>query len=478
MGVCDLNLFKNASRPPVWIADRRTDNACRTASDVNSITSPPSAFTQPLHILIPAKPGSDLHLDNSVPSRFVRIAFEALPLAGAPPDVDSILPDNEQSLLPPLSYTDRSQLTPSIVRFLLGRYDRCIKPQYDVVVPGLLNHDGANFKKLPDASKFKVLMACAIAAAREAYTTPNWKPLAQICREWANELVTPIISAGDSDTLTAILLLLVYELADPSRGFAWELLDLAARTCLQLGWHQAPLIHHSVGAEQGDSSLNTGGERPCGPDEIRLMSVLKEIEGRPNMLSGSKLPTTSENETVHSLYVQVSDQLYGRGQVYETQACPFVGEVGTLMELLETVQTQHPVAKETWLAFLPICFKHKQCIFCFQEADEDNVRGMRTLRRKVVSAASELITSVHQSAISQYGFIPPIIASSKALISGCSIATSISKRWTLAQSHTNDLIKCTEILTMFAPHWKGGKDYLGVWRTIIDLLDLGQPQNT
>ncbi|KAH8650477.1 hypothetical protein BGZ61DRAFT_524642 [Ilyonectria robusta] len=358
----------------------------RAASDGHS-TSPPSTFTQPLHILIPAKPGSDLHLDNSVPSRFVRVAFEALPLAGAPPDIDSILPDNEQSLLPPLPCTDRSQLTPSVLRFLLGRYDRCIKPQYDVVVPGLLNHDGSSFKKLPDHSKFKILMACAIAAAREAYTTPNWKPLAQICREWANELVTPIISAGDSDTLTAILLLLVYELADPSRGFAWELLDLAARTCLQLGWHQAPLIHLPAGTDQDHSMPNAGGPISCRPDEIRLMSVLKEIEGslqtifsRPNMLSGSKLPTTSENETVHSLYVQVSEQLYGRGQVYETQACPFVGEVGTLMELLDTVQTQHPVAKETWLAFLPVCFKHKQCIFCFQEADEDNVRGMRTLR--------------------------------------------------------------------------------------------------
>ncbi|KAI8721525.1 hypothetical protein NCS52_00294000 [Fusarium sp. LHS14.1] len=183
-------------------------------------------------------------------------------------------------------------------------------------------------------------MACAIAAAREAYTTPNWKPLAQICREWANELVTPVISAGDSDTLTAILLLLVYELADPSRGFAWELLDLAARTCLQLGWHQPPLIHLPAGTEQDHSMPNASGPISCGPDEIRLMSVLKEIEGslqtifsRPNMLSGSKLPTTSENETVHNLYVQVSEQLYGRGQVYETQACPFVGEVGCLCRI-------------------------------------------------------------------------------------------------------------------------------------------------
>lgn len=196
------------------------------------------------------------------------------------------------------------------------------------------------------------------------------------------------------------------------------------------------------------------------------------------MLSGSKLPATSQNEIMYNLYVQVSDQLYGRGKVYETQGCPFVGEVNTLMDLLDTFQTQHPVAKEIWLSFLPICFKHKQCIFCFQEADEENARGMKTLRRKVVGAASELISSVHQGATSQYGFIPPVIAGSRILISGCSIATSISKGWTPAQTHAKDLIKCTEVLAMFAPHWKGGNDYLGVWRTIVDFLDLGQSKVT
>ncbi|RMJ17094.1 hypothetical protein CDV36_003253 [Fusarium kuroshium] len=155
-------------------------------------------------------------------------------------------------------------------------------------------------------------MACAIAAAREAYTTPNWKPLAQICCEWANELVTPIISAGDSDTLTAILLLLVYELADPSRGFAWELLDLAARTCLQLGWHQAPLIHHPVGAEQGDSNPSTRGARYCGPDEIRLMSVLKEIEGTHGLeLSGLPFQVTANNlqQTEYAERFETTDYL-------------------------------------------------------------------------------------------------------------------------------------------------------------------------
>ncbi|KAM5386537.1 hypothetical protein ACJZ2D_000500 [Fusarium nematophilum] len=443
-------------------------------SPSHNLALPTGEASQVFHILVPARPGSDLHLDNSVPSRFARVAFEALPLPKNPPDIEDNFPEHDGLSSPALSYTDRSQLSPAVMRFLLVRYERCIRPQYDVAVPELLSLDGTGFKKLPDSPKFKILMACAIAAAHETYKSPNWKPLAQVCRDWADELITPIITAGDSDTLTAILLLLIYELADPSRGITWELLDLAARTCLQLGWHQAPLTSNAG----GDDGQNADEVNACGPDEVRHMSVLKEIEGslqtifsRPSMLCGIKLPTSSENETIYDLYTQLSDQIYDKGRVYETQSCPFVGEIAALMDILDTLQTPHPVAKETWLSLLPVCFKHKQCISCFQESDEEDARGMNTLRRKVIRAATELISSVHRRATSQHDFIPPIIASSNALISGCSIAVGISKKWTLPQSHGNDLIKCTEILAMFAPHWKAGNDYLSVWRSITNLLD-------
>ncbi|KAH9235578.1 hypothetical protein K456DRAFT_1749293 [Colletotrichum gloeosporioides 23] len=364
--------------------------------------NPSDNGSRSFNILIPARPGSDIHLDNSVPSRFARVVFEVLPLAEASPNIDGIFTETDSSLSPNISYNDRSQLTPSISRYLLGRYERCITPQYAVFVPQLLNHNGASFKKLPEFSKFKALMACGIAAARESYRNPSWKPLAQICRGWANELVTPIISAGNSDTLTAVLLLFIYELAEPSRGVTWELLDLAARTCLQLGWHQAPLVPIAGRAGQDGGQDNMSRAHTCGPDEIRLMSVLRKIEGRPSMLSGSKLPTTSESESLYNLYARISDQLYGRGGVYEAQGCPFVGEVETLMHLLDTFHTQHLAAKETWISFLPVCFAHKQCLFCFQEADEENAKGMKTLRRKVVSQASELISTVHACASMLY----------------------------------------------------------------------------
>ncbi|KAL2833332.1 hypothetical protein BDW59DRAFT_78164 [Aspergillus cavernicola] len=438
-----------------------------------------SPTSQPLHVLIPARPGSDLHLDLSVPSRMTRVVFEAVPTPLITSETQKVFPEDDYSLRPNISYADKSQLVPSIVRFLLRRYERCIRPQYDLPVPELINNDGASFKKLPDSQKFKLLMACAIAAAREAYKSPDWRPLAQICRNWANEMISPIISTGNGDTLAAILLLLVYELADPSRGIIWELLDLAARTCLQLGWHQAS--HNSVLGISGSDDA-AGKKSLCSPEEERLMSVLKDIEGslqtifnRPNMLSNFKLPAQSETEPLVELYFQISDQIYGVGRAYESQSCSFVGEVGILMGVLESLDGSHSIINEMWLLYLPVCAKHKQCLHCFQEPDEPNTKGMTTLRAKVVNAASELMTSVHQNATSIDGFLPPVIASSRAFISGCSIATGILKRWINPKAHVRELINCTEILTMFAPHWSGGHDYLRVWKAILNLLDLESP---
>lgn len=125
-----------------------------------------------------------------------------------------------------------------------------------------------------------------------------------------------------------------------------------------------------------------------------------------------------------------------------------------------------------WLLTLPICVKHKQCVFCFQEDDDNDGKGMKTLRKRVLDAASRLISLIYHSTTNRDGFVPPFIASSRILVAGCAIATGVSKKWINSQSHTRDLIKCTEVLSLFAPHWKGGQGYLQVWRSIVDLLDM------
>lgn len=192
------------------------------------------------------------------------------------------------------------------------------------------------------------------------------------------------------------------------------------------------------------------------------------------MLNGSQLPSTSDTEYILSTYVRLSHEIYDTDQHYENESCPFTGEIYLLMGVMEGFKDQQPVVLETWLLFLPVCVRHKQCVFCFQEADEPIARGMRSLRHRVVVAASKLISNVYEMAIARDGFVPPLIASARAFVSGCSIATAITKRWTTPQSHIRDLARCTEILTLFAPHWKGGHRYLEIWRNIIDILDTNQ----
>ncbi|KAL3457165.1 hypothetical protein BJX64DRAFT_280836 [Aspergillus heterothallicus] len=480
----DNALQEDIPRSYIQSLNKRIDNLTSQLAlheaEIPSFESPiaaPPPFRS-LHILAPARPGSDLHLDVSVTARMTRVVFDALPPPQPVLDPRRDLLDDEEFPRPSVPFLNKSQLVPSVVRFLLRRYERCIRPRYDVPVPELIDKDGASLKKLPDLQKFKLLMACGIAAAREAYKSPDWRPFAHTCRNWANELITPVICAGDAEALAAILLLLVYELADPSRGIVWELLDLAARTCLQLGWHQ--LHPSSVSGGLGLQGESVNDIAHCTPEEVRLMSVLKDIEGsvqtffnRPNMLSNLKLPAKTETEHLLELHVRIADQVYDTGRMYETLSCPCVGEAAILMGLLESLDSSHPIVNETWLLYLPLCIRHKQCLYCFQEPDEPNAKGMATLRQNVLNAASELLANVHQQCTSVDGFIPPFLASARAYIAGCSIATGIFKRWIDPRAHVRELINCTEILTMFAPHWAGGQSYLKVWKILVDSIKIG-----
>lgn len=188
------------------------------------------------------------------------------------------------------------------------------------------------------------------------------------------------------------------------------------------------------------------------------------------MLSSSKLPSVSENETIYDLYTQICDQLYVSGLPNSAQGCVFVGEVSALMDILDTLQPQHNIVLETWLSFLPICFKHGQCIFCLQEADEEETRGIRTLRNKIIRSADSLIASLYRRTTSGGDFVPPIIASSQAFVAGCSLAVATSKKWTSLDAHARAFLQSTEILATFAPHWKGGDGYLKVWRAIVQIV--------
>lgn len=228
-----------------------------------------------LYVLSPGAPSSEPKLDLSFPSLVAGVACEALwppnnPRGASAPEMTNLHDGADVRPRPlPVPVADKSIVTPPVVRFLLGRYARRVRPRYDVLEPEVLGHDGPpGFKNMPDARKFRVLMACAVAAACESYGDPRWAPLAQVARDWAGELLPPIITTGDEAALTAILLLLIFELVEPSRGLMWELLDLAVRLCLKLGWLHSPNV--PAGGSPGPVDFSV-------VDERRLVSALRDI---------------------------------------------------------------------------------------------------------------------------------------------------------------------------------------------------------
>lgn len=197
---------------------------------------------------------------------------------------------------------------------------------------------------------------------------------------------------------------------------------------------------------------------------------LQTIFNRPDLLYGFDLPIASPSDYVLKTYMGLFRSIYDGGHPCDSQVCPFVGDIAACMDRIEGLSSTHPLVQETWLLFLPLCIRHKQCIHCFQESDDRSDRGMRSLRLRVVDAASQLLDSVYRITNAGDGFIPPVQASTRAFISGCAIVVGISKHWTSPQKHVRDLVRCTEILALFASHWEGGHSYMSVWRIMADLV--------
>ncbi|KAK7707622.1 hypothetical protein SLS64_007141 [Diaporthe eres] len=148
-----------------------------------------------------------------------------------------INPEEEGINVLAASRLDRASVSPSTVRLLLAHYVRCIEPALPASVT-LPDENEASLKQMGEADRCCVLLACAIAATHKSYYAPAWKIVATTCREWGGELAAQFVTGPNDHTVVVLLLLVIYELADPERGLIWELLSFATRSCLELGWHR------------------------------------------------------------------------------------------------------------------------------------------------------------------------------------------------------------------------------------------------
>lgn len=219
------------------------------------------------------KTGQDLYLRLSPPALITWATMQTLGIATQvpKPDFSNVgVFDNERV---EIAASDRSMLTPNLTRRLLARFDTCIRPCYPIAVLDFSAISGTPVKKLPNVSKFRVLIACAIAACHESYRQPEWRIVANVCRDWADELAMSIITVGDGDAILALIMLLTYEMADPKRGIVWDLLGLATRMCLQLGWHRRAQTSDLVSSSR-DTTRGSFDETI----KEQIISVLKGID--------------------------------------------------------------------------------------------------------------------------------------------------------------------------------------------------------
>lgn len=423
------------------------------------------------HHTIPSRNGQSHYLGPSPPtlSAFSVVSSLVSLDIGLEPPVMLSGTDNIHDLLD-LAKVDRSMLSPNIIRVLLAHYDRCIAPSYPVILSAFTADVETTLKRLQDPSKFKVLIASATAAAHKAYHQPSWRVIAKICRSWAGELAASIIELRDADAVEALMLLLVYELADPEKCIVFELLDAATRICLELGWHRIEKIDESDNASQEHTGDFPDNLNDC--DKRRLMSVLRSTDRqlrlvfqRPSMLSGCQSTSKPNNVIVFELYMGIASTVSCIRPNPET--CTFSGHLLSQLTVLDQFSWEDPLVQECWLLTLPAFFAHSRSTGCYTQPCSTTIP---LFQFKVLQAAVSVLDATHLAMTSSETFMPPFIASSKTFSAGCTLVTGIKENWNGAEKVTGSLLKCSEVLSFSAQLWRGGRDYYEVWRKIVAIV--------
>lgn len=188
------------------------------------------------------------------------------------------------------------------------------------------------------------------------------------------------------------------------------------------------------------------------------------------MLDSSTFQSTSGDDALFETYRNISHELYGSGRIHATGTCLLLRPFIALLEILDNSPPQHPIVLESWLLCLPACAEHQPCVFCSGPVTGSPTSCLNSLRAKVIQSALSLILSVHNIIRSSEGFIPPLIASSRAFTAGCALVLGTSKGWVGSTDCQSAFLQCSEILSFAAPLWKGGQQYLDVWRTIATVI--------
>ena len=175
----------------------------------------------------------------------------------------------------------------------------------------------------------------------------------------------------------------------------------------------------------------------------------------------------SNIDSTFDQYQQLTATLLG-SRSGNPMECPMSPAFLSLVSRLRSLQTREPQIHEVWLLCAPLMTQHS-CNSCLPSADGIG-SGMTDLQTDILSAALQVVESVHTLVRSSEVFIPPFFASAKALSAGCVLIIGSLKGWKGARNCTGALLQCSEVLSFTAPLWKGGREYYEIWRSLISVL--------
>ncbi|XXH00523.1 hypothetical protein Hte_006870 [Hypoxylon texense] len=189
----------------------------------------------------------------------------------------------------------RSHIEHTIVRDLISiHYIPVIHAQCPIVTADQLLLD-VHLKHLLPRRQLIVALAAAVAAAHRARRQPELYSVAYSLRGWAEELCQPVLSRKDWTALQSLMLLILYEMVEPSRGLLPSLLSTACRLGVSLAQQDAI----SIAREMNQNVTHEDSDYLDYPDSFRrrlltrLLAwerIVSTTSDRPALLPETAVP--------------------------------------------------------------------------------------------------------------------------------------------------------------------------------------------
>lgn len=182
--------------------------------------------------------------------------------------------------------------------------------------------------------------------------------------------------------------------------------------------------------------------------------------------------STSEQSSVdivYNAYWQLIRDYFGAAsrRANEGGQCPLSNDTDqSVLGILEALPTTEPVTHEVWLLLHPISIDHAPCQVCLSFPPSRAMGYDSGLHRRLIHEAKSLIIIVHTLVTSQDVFIPPMLAACKAFMAACVLLTGMVDHWPGSETCLGSLLKCSEVLTLTAALWRGGRHYFETYRQL------------